>query len=298
MKNEHPITEMADALEVSASGYADHQSKSERPRRQQDKLIADALQGAFEESRRTYGCPRLRASLRSKGHRVGKNRISRLQRQLGLHPRQKRRWRPRTTQSDPRLPAAENWLAKVPEPDRPDQIWVADITYIETKEGWLYLAGIMDLFSRKIVGWNTAADLSTPLVTRAWDKAWKLRRPSPGLLHHSDRGSQYASSAFRALLGNHGAAASMSRKANCYDNAAMESFWATLKTECFGSLIPESRRHAVVMIFDYIETFYNRFRLHSLPRLQIPTGIRIRKKLLSQLTTKKPSPLFRGKITW
>jgi len=263
MKKAHPITELADALEVSASGYADHQSKSERPRRQHDELIARELQSVFEQSRCTYGCPRLQASLRSKGRRVGKNRIARLQRQLGLHPKQKRRWRPCTTQCDPRLPAAENWLAKVPDPDRPDQIWVADITYIETKEGWLYLAGIMDLFSRKIVGWNTAADLSTPLVTRAWDKAWNLRRPCPGLLHHSDRGSQYASSAFQALLGNHGAAASMSRRANCYDNAAMESFWATLKTECFGSLIPLSRQQATLMIFDYIEAFYNRSRLHS-----------------------------------
>lgn len=263
MKNDHSITEMADALEVSSSGYADHQFKSQHPRRQQDELIARELQSAFEESRHTYGSPRLQASLRSKGRRVGKNRISRLQRQLGLHPKQKRRWRPCTTQSNPLLPVAENWLAKVPEPDRPDQTWVADITSIETKEGWLYLAGIMDLFSRKIVGWNTAADLSTPLVTRAWDKAWNLRRPSPGRLHHSDRGSPYASSAFRTLLGNHGAAASMSRKANCYDNAAMESFWATLKTECFGSSIPQSRRQATLLIFDYIETFYNRSRLHS-----------------------------------
>lgn len=190
--------ENAVALQVSASGYADHQSKSARPRRQRDELIARELRSVFEESRRTYGSPRLQASLRSKGRRIGKNRTSRLQRQLGLHPKQKRRWRPCTTQSDPRLPAAENWLAKVPEPDRPDQTRVVDITYIETGEGWLCLAGIMDLFSRKIVGWNTAADLSTPLVTRAWDKAWNLRRPSPGLLHHSDRGSQYASSAFTA----------------------------------------------------------------------------------------------------
>lgn len=179
------------------------------------------------------------------------------------HPRQKRRWRPRTTQCNPCLPVAENWLAKMLEPERPDQIWVADITYIETKEGWLYLAGIMDVFCRKIVGWNTACDLSTPLVTGAWQKAWKNRRPRPGLLHHSDRGSQYASNVFRALLENHGVTASMSRRANCYDNATMESFWASLKTECFGSFIPQSRHHAHLMIFDYIEAFYNRSRLHS-----------------------------------
>jgi transposase InsO family protein len=264
MKNEHPVTEMADALNVSASGYADHQLKPQRPRRQEDEIIAQELELAFQQSRGTYGSPRLQVCLQDRGRRVGKNRITRLQRQRGLHPRQKRRWRPRTTQSDPRLPVAENWLAKVPAPDPPDQVWVGDITYIETKEGWLYLAGIMDLFSRKIVGWNTAEDLSTPLVTRAWDKAWKLRRPAPGLLPHSDRGSQYAASgAFQALLGTHGAAASMSRKANCYDNAAMESFWATLKTECFGPFITESRRQATLMIFDYIEGFYNRSRLHS-----------------------------------
>lgn len=270
MKNDHPITELADALEVSASGFADHQLKGSRPRRQEDQRIARELQSAFQESRCTYGSPRLQACLRKNGRRVGKSRIARLQRQLGLHPRQKRRWRPRTTQCDPRLPVAENWLAKMPEPDRPDQIWVADITYIQTKEGWLYLAAIMDLCSRKIVGWNTASDLSTPLVTKAWDKAWKNRRPSPGLLHHSDRGSQYASGAFQALLGNHGAAASMSRKANCYDNAAMESFWATLKTECFGPLIPASKHQALLSIFDYIEAFYNRSRLHSSLGYQSP----------------------------
>lgn len=158
---------------------------------------------------------------------------------------------------------AKNELAKVPAPDQPNQIWVADITYIETQEGWLYLAGILDLYSRKVAGWNTSDSLATELVTNAWKKAWKKHRPDPGLLHHSDRGCQYASKEFRSLLSAHQAGASMSRKGNCYDNAVMESFWATLKTECFGSRIPETREQAQLMIFEYIEGFYNRWRLHS-----------------------------------
>jgi transposase InsO family protein len=158
---------------------------------------------------------------------------------------------------------AKNELAKVPAPDQPNQIWVADITYIETQEGRLYLAGILDLYSRKVAGWNTSDSLATELVTNAWKKAWKKHRPHPGLLRHSDRGCQYASKEFRSLLSAHQAGASMSRKGNCYDNAVMESFWATLKTECFGSRIPETREQAQLMIFEYIEGFYNRWRLHS-----------------------------------
>jgi transposase InsO family protein len=270
MKSEHPVTELADALEVSASGFADHAMKEHRPRREQDRRLGQVLCEVFHQNRRVYGVPRLRRALRARGWAVGKNRIARLQRQLGLHPQQKRRWRTCTTRVDPGLPAADNWLAKVPAPDAPNQVWVADITYIPTREGWLYLAAIMDLFSRTIVGWNTGADLATPLVTKAWDKACQRRRPAPGLLHHSDRGCQYASGAFQALLGNCGAAASMSRKGNCYDNAAMESFWATLKTECFGSVIASTRQQSKLMVFDYIESFYNRSRLHSSLDYQSP----------------------------
>jgi putative transposase len=270
MKNEHSVIELADALEVSASGHAGHQHKDQRPRRQDDVHLGAHLRVIFEENRRTYGSPRLQAVLRQQGRRVGKNRIGRLQRILGLHPLQKRRWRPRTTQSDPALPVAENHLAKVPAPDRPDQIWVADITYLPTAEGWLYLAAVMDLFSRKIVGWNLSSSLCTSLVTGAWTNAWRHRRPPPGLLHHSDRGCQYASAAFRDLLENHRAAPSMSRKANCYDNAAMESFWATLKTECAGLGPSTSKTTTRLLVFDFIEAFYNRSRLHSALAYQSP----------------------------
>lgn len=263
MKNTYFITDLADALEVSASGYAEHLKKHERPRRQEDQKLGKTLTDIFKRNRKTYGAPRLRIALSQAGIRCGKNRIARLQREFGLHPVQKRRFRPQTTQTDPNLPIAENELAKVPTPDRPNQIWVSDITYIRTQEGWLYLAGILDLYSRKMVSWNTSESLATELVTRAWKKACEKHRPDPGLLHHSDRGCQYASKEFRNLLAEHQAGPSMSRKGNCYDNAAMESFWATLKTECFGQSIPETKEKAKLMIFDYIEGFYNRTRLHS-----------------------------------
>ena len=270
MKSEHSISEMADALEVSASGYAEHLKKDERPRRREDVELGGKLESIFKSNREIYGLPRLQAALHRQGIRCGKARIARLQKRHGLHPVQKRGFRPQTTQSDPDRPIAPNWLGKMPSPDRPNQVWVGDITYIPTREGWLYLAGILDLYSRKAVGWNTGSTLETELVVGAWEKAWKSRRPDPGLVHHSDRGCQYSSQAFRSLLAKHHAACSMSRKGNCYDNATMESFWATLKTECFGSKIPETRQQARLMIFDYIEGFYNRTRLHSALGYQSP----------------------------
>ena len=263
MKTTHCLSEMADALEVSKSGFHAHQCKQKRPRRQQDKELLGVIEPLFIASRRTYGSPRMVHALRKTGRRCGKNRVARLMRQGGLRPKQKRRFRPQTTQSDHKLPIAQNWLAQIPAPDRPKQVWLADITYIPTVEGWLYLSGILDACSRRCVGWQAADSLGADLVTRAWNKAWKNQRPDPGLLHHSDRGIQYASSDFRVLLDSCGAAASMSRKANCYDNATMESFWATLKTECFGSLIPQTKQQAKLILFDYIESFYNRSRLHS-----------------------------------
>ena len=232
--------------------------------------LGGKLESIFKSNREIYGLPCLQAALHRQGIRCGKARIARLQKRHGLHPVQKRGFRPQTTQSDPARPVAPNWLGKMPSPDRPNQVWVGDITYIPTREGWLYLAGILDLYSRKAVGWNTGSTLETELVVGAWEKAWKSRRPDPGLVHHSDRGCQYSSHAFRSLLAKHHAACSMSRKGNCYDNAMMESFWATLKTECFGSKIPETREQARLMIFDYIEGFYNRTRLHSALGYQSP----------------------------
>ena len=274
MKSEHPVMEMADALEVSASGYAEHLKKDERPRRREDQELGEKLTAIFKTNRKTYGAPRLQIALDQQGIRCGKQRIARLQRRFGLHPLQKRRFRPRTTQSDPSLPVAKNELAKVPAPDRPNQIWVADITYIETREGWLYLAGILDLYSRKVAGWNTSDSLTTELVTRAWKKAWKKHRPDPGLLHHSDRGCQYASKEFRSLLAEHQAGASMSRKGNCYDNAAMESFWATLN-RMLRLIYSRNQRTGENHDFRLHRGLLQPMAFTLGPRLQIPAGLRI-----------------------
>jgi transposase InsO family protein len=201
--------------------------------------------------------------LREAGLRCGKNRIRRLMRQQRWQARHKRRFRPQTTNSGHALPIAANRLAGLAPPTGPNQVWQSDITYIPTVEGCLYLAATLDRFSRKVVGWQLGASLESSLVTEALARAQKERRPRPGLLHHSDRGVQYASSACQALLAIFQMQPSMSRKANCYDNALVESFFATLKTECFGQQLPLSPQQARLMIFDYIETFYNPKRLHS-----------------------------------
>jgi putative transposase len=257
------VEELLNALEVSKSGFYAHQHKAQRPRRQQDRELIKMIQPIFEKSRRTYGSPRLCAALRDQGEHCGKNRVCRLMREGGFHARQKRRFRPQTTLSKHPLPVTQNWLAKLPAPDRPNQIWLADITYIATAQGWLYLAAELDACSRKIAGWSAGEDLSTSLVLEAWRMATRRYPPPPGLLHHSDRGSQYASSDFQSLLQISNASASMSRRANPYDNAMMESFFATLKTECFGQQLPPTRDAARLMLFDYIEGFYNLHRRHS-----------------------------------
>jgi len=194
---------------------------------------------------------------------VGKNRVARLMREDNLRAKSKRRYRPRTTQADPRLAAAPNLLAEIPKPGAPNQVWVSDITYLPTEEGWHFLAVVVDLFSRRVVGWATAPTLETPLVAKALERAIRLRGCSPGLIHHSDRGCQYASRFYRAALNAAGITQSMSRSGNCYDNASAESFFATLKTEALDHTITYSRREAELMVFDYIETFYNPRRLHS-----------------------------------
>jgi putative transposase len=262
LKAEYQVEELAQALEVSPSGFYAHQHKPEGVRARQDQKLLQKIEPIFKQSRRTYGSPRVCAALRRDGERCGKNRVARLMSQNQMRARQKRRFVPRTTQSDHDCPIAPNWLAKVPLPDRPDQVWVVDITYIPTAEGWIYLAVILDACSRKVVGWAMAASLETSLVTEALARAQKERRPPPGLLHHSDRGVQYASSAYRALLAHFKITPSMSRTANPYDNALAESFMATFKTECFEQM-PSSHAEARLKVFDYIETFYNPKRLHS-----------------------------------
>jgi len=259
----HSKADLAAALGVSVSGFHDHARKPQRPRRRQDAQFKVLIARSFARSRRTYGCLRVRRDLADLGHRCGKNRICRLMRAAGLRPRQKRRFRPRTTDSRHHHKVAENWLAKVPAPDRPGQIWQSDITFIPTAEGWLYLAFTIDACSRRCVGHHCREDLGSGLATAAFDQAVARSCPPPGLLHHSDRGIQYACTAFTSRLAARGATASMSRRANPYDNALAESFVATLKTECFEDSIPPTKAAAKLLLFDYIETFYNTRRRHS-----------------------------------
>ncbi len=191
--------------------------------------LAEQISEVHQQSRGTYGTPRLHAELRDRGHKHSRKRIDRIRRKLGLSGRAKRRYRPQTTDSGHDEPIAPNRLAQLPKGSRRDQIWVSDLTYIPTEEGWLYLAVIMDLYSRRIIGWAFAHHLGTELVAAALAMALVHRRPPEGLIHHSDRGVQYASAAYRQVLKAHGVVASMSRKGCCYDNAAMEAFWQLTK---------------------------------------------------------------------
>lgn len=265
MKNDHSILTLCWHLEVSASGYYDWQRRREcpGPRAVQDRELSREIEEIHRRSRQTYGAPRVEKELRKKGSRHGRQRVARLMKVNGLCGRQKGRYRVRTTDSNHDEPIAPNRLAQAPKATAPNQIWVADITYIQTKEGWLYLAAILDLYSRKIVGWAMSERIDTALVLNALDMALLHRRPPAQLLLHSDRGVQYASADYRHALGQAGLIASMSRRGNCYDNATMESFWATLKLELVYRQNFATRACARREIFDYIETFYNRQRAHS-----------------------------------
>jgi putative transposase len=260
---EYSIEALSDALEVSQSGFASHRCKEKRQRRQQDAQLRPLIAQSFEQSRHTYGSPRVQLDLRGMGQRCGKNRITRLMREQGLRAKQKRRFQPRTTDSQHGHKIAPNWLAKVPAADRPGQIWQSDITYIETSEGWLYLAFTLDAFSRRCVAHHCREDMAAELTIATFRSAVVRQRPPAGLIHHSDRGCQYAADSFQECLSSCGVTPSMSRKANPYDNALAESFVATLKTECFADSIPPTKAAAKLMIFDYIEGFYNRQRRHS-----------------------------------
>jgi putative transposase len=257
------VSELCALFAVSRSGYYAHRHKAQRRRRQEDEHLGQQMAEVFHANRAVYGSPRLVDALHQRGLRCGKNRIRRLMRERGLVAKHKRRRQPRTTQSHHALPVASNLLREVSAPTSINQQWVSDITYIATGEGWLYLAGTLDRYSRRLVGWQTSLSLASEVVLSATRRALKSRRPQRGLIYHSDRGCQYASRECQELLAGHGVQPSMSRVGNCYDNAMMESFWATLKTECFGDYVPPTRHEAKAMLFDYIEVFYNRQRAHS-----------------------------------
>lgn len=265
MKADFSIGTLCQTLVVSPSGYYDWCTRQQRPgpRAQADHALLQQLQGLHQQSRHTYGSPRLQALLRRQGQRHGRNRIARLMRLGGLFGRPKRRYRIRTTDSRHAFAIAPNWLAQRPKPSAPNQMWAADVTYIPTRQGWLYLAAVLDLYSRKVVGWATSPRNDTALVLQAWHMARQHRRPPRQLLFHSDRGSTYASAGFRAALQQAHVVSSMSRAGNCYDNATMESFWSTLKWELVYQTALASVAQAQSRLFDYIEVFYNRQRLHS-----------------------------------
>jgi transposase InsO family protein len=265
MKNEHSIARLCQVLGVSKSGYYDWQKRQLQPgpRAQENRALRDQIKAICQASRHTYGSPRVRAQLRKAGRRHGRNRIARLMKEQGLFGRQKGRWRVRTTDSNHCEPIAPNRLAQAGPPRRANQVWVGDITFVQTTEGWLYVAAILDLYTRKVVGWNMSGNIDTALVAGALRMALIRQAPPEKLIFHSDRGIQYASGAYRNALARASLVPSMSRKANCYDNATMESFWSTLKLELIYRRTFQTRQQARAEIFDYIETFYNRQRAHS-----------------------------------
>jgi transposase InsO family protein len=263
MSGEHDIKLMCETLAASRSGYYQWLRSEERIRSRQDRALREQIEAVHTQSRGTYGSPRVTAALRAHGTSVGHNRVARLMRKAGLRGRQKARYRVMTTDSRHEHPIAPNRLATQPIPTKADQVWVSDLTYIPTAEGWLYVAGVLDRCTRRLVGWAMGPNLETSLPASALEMALRQRQPAPGLIHHSDRGVQYASGAYRDLLANHGLVASMSRKGNCYDNAAMEAFWSSLKNELVHRRRFLTRDEARTAIFDYIESFYNRTRLHS-----------------------------------
>jgi putative transposase len=265
MKTEHPIRQLCEALEVSASGYYDWVNRQTQPspRACENARLALLLVQIHQASRQTYGSPRMQAALGQAGHAYGRHRIARLMRQQGLCGRAQGRFRVCTTDSRHDQPIAPNRLPDLSAPSAPNQIWLGDITYVPTDEGWLFLAGILDLYSRRLVGWALSEHIDTKLILAAWELARIQSPPPAGLIFHSDRGVQYASQDYRQALQSSHAIASMSRKGNCYDNATMESFWSTLKQELIYRHHFHTRDQARQAIFEFIEVFYNRQRLHS-----------------------------------
>lgn len=265
MKNDYPILVLCEMLGVSRAGYYAWENGSRDRRAQGDALLRASVREVFAASRQTYGYPRVRAALRARGWRAGKTRVARLMREDNLRGRQRGGYRPRTTQSAHDGPIAPNRLADSAAPVACDQVWRTDITYLETAEGWLYLAVVIDAHSRRVLGYAFSASLATDFVLAALQMAILRRggKCAPGLILHSDRGVQYTSERFRAQLAAHGILASMSRRGNCYDNAQNESFFSTLKIELVYRTRFKSRAQGRATVFEWIETFYNPRRLHS-----------------------------------
>jgi putative transposase len=257
-----PVDAMCRVLDVSRSGFYASLQRQPSRRRQDDERLKVAIQAAHRRTRESYGSRRLQPELAAEGFQAGRDRIGRLRRELGLKCRQKRKFKA-TTSSNHTLPVAENILQQTFSPTSPNQVWVTDITYIPTQEGWLYLAGVKDVFTCELVGYAMGERMTRELTSQALFRAVQQKRPPPGLIHHSDRGSQYCSEEYRKMLSQFGMRASMSRKGNCYDNAPMESFWGSLKNELVHHQRYATRAQAIASVREYIEIFYNRQRRHS-----------------------------------
>jgi len=261
-REDYPTRWMCSALEVSERGFQSWRGRPESERDRTDRRLLVAVRASYERSDRTYGSPRILKDLRETGCCCSVKRIARLMRANGLVAVQRRRFRI-TTESGHHLPVQANLLRRDFAAERINRVWLADITYVGTEEGWLYLAAVMDLFSRRIVGWNTAERLDRFLTLTALEEALRSRSPGPGLIHHSDQGSQYASYEYQRRLEVVGAQSSMGRRGDCYDNAPMESFFSTLKRERVHRRKYWSRSEATRDLSDYIENFYNLRRRHS-----------------------------------
>ena len=251
-------------LQVSRSGFFAWLKRPVSRRRQRQQELMQKIEAAYRENRELYGSPRVHRALLIDGQRVSRNTVAKLMRQAKLRAKSRRRFVPRTTDSSHQRPVAGNLLDRDFSAAGPDCKWLADITYVPTDQGWLYVAAVLDAFSRKIVGWSMADHLQVDLVSNALKMALQHRQPAgQQLVHHSDRGVQYASDDYQQILARHRISVSMSGRGDCYDNAMMESFWATLKTELVHQQRYPTHEEARQSIFEYIEVFYNRKRLHS-----------------------------------
>ena len=261
MSGQYKVAWLCEALLVSRSGYYDWQRRRQKPgpRQVANLQLRQRIRLEFARSRDTYGSPRLAQALGCPGSH---NRVARLMRQERIWARQRSKFRVATTDSRHDNSIAPNRILQL-RAERPDQLWVTDATCVLTGEGWLYLVAVLDAYTRRVVGWSMGAVLDVPMTSAALQMAITRRRPPPGLIVHSDRGAQFASRAYRRLLADHGFLASMSRKGNCYDNAFIESFWSSLKYETVYHRKFATRAEARTALFDYIESFYNRTRLHS-----------------------------------
>lgn len=261
-KATYPVRVLCRTLQVSASGFYAWCRRGLSSRAREDAVLKVEIRAAHTASNRTYGSPRILADLNANGQRVGRKRVARLMREEGIEGQRKRRFRT-TTDSRHSHPVAANHLNRDFSASAPNEVWVSDITYIWTREGWMFLAAIMDLFSRRVVGWSMDSHIDQTLVLEALGMALRTRQPKPGLLHHSDRGVQYAGADYQKQLRKSGIVCSMSRKGDCWDNAVAESFFSTLKSELVHRVNYVSRSQAKASVFEYIETFYNARRRHS-----------------------------------